>query len=174
MSRTKDPTSPFLEIADLLKPEDWATVSTILGGSVRPPDETIYSGGKPYIYRWHVIPRRAVGCNIYLHLQVADDSERAMHDHPWSNQSVILSGGYVEEFWKMPPWTSTKGVRTIKKGDVVHRGPEEAHRLKLLTEQPYTISLFSTGPVVREWGFWEEFPIPKWITQSEYKSGRQP
>jgi hypothetical protein len=159
----------FNQLVKLLRKEDYDKVVSLLGGDFREPDEIILSGGKPYIYRWYIIPFEEKGPKSYLHIQVLDDTERAMHDHPWANQSVILAGGYEEEFWKFPPATSTKGVRKVKKGDVVHRGEEEAHRLKLLPGEPYTISLFTTGPVVRQWGFWEEFPIPKWTSANKYK-----
>ena len=161
-------------ILDHVAAEHVEIIKSILG-KYRPPDFEIMPGGKPYIYRWYVVPRRLVGANIYLHLQVADDPERPMHDHPWDNQSVILAGGYVEDYWKYPPATGTKGQRIVKAGDVVHRKADEAHRLKLLTDAAglpdpgYTISLFSTGPVVREWGFWtDEEHGGRWVDQSTW------
>jgi hypothetical protein len=140
------------DIAELVSEEDWRTLASILG-TVREPDEVLAPGGEPYIYRWHLIPRRKVGGNVYLHLQVQDDPDRPLHDHPWKNQSVILSGGYHEVYQEYPPHGEIK-QRVVLKGDTVHRTEEEAHRLHLLPEQPYSISLFSTGPVLREWGFW--------------------
>lgn len=154
-----------------LSEEDADAVRALLGGNIRAPDETIMSGGKPYIYRWYLLPWIEKGPKAYLHIQVADDTERAMHDHPWANQSVILAGGYREEFWRFPPHTTTKEVREIKAGQVSQRDAEAAHRLSLLPGVKYTISIFTTGPVIRQWGFWEEFPIPKWIAAPKYKGG---
>ncbi len=44
--------------------------------------------------------------------------------------------------------------RELRAGNVVHRLAGEAHRLLLPPEFPYTMTLFSTGPNVRKWGFW--------------------
>jgi hypothetical protein len=37
--------------------------------------------GQPYLYRWHVIERNPEA-NTYFHIQVDDDPERPLHDHP--------------------------------------------------------------------------------------------
>lgn len=123
------------------------------GTIVREPDLIIAPDGEPYIYRWHVVPRNEEG-NVYLHLQVADDPERPLHDHPWDNQSVILAGGYREVYVEHPDNLWVPRERLATEGRVIQRRAEEAHRLFLLPGSAYTISLFSTGPVVRDWGFW--------------------
>lgn len=143
---------------------DWGRLSLsdkliadeILGGNgLWPkPDLIIAPDGEAYVYRWHVIPRNQ-RANVYFHIQVADDPLRPLHDHPWDNTSVILSGGY-EETWDPEPWLFTSPVETRiwRKGDTVHRRAQEAHRLYLPKEFPYAMTLFSTGPVIRDWGFW--------------------
>jgi hypothetical protein len=112
--------------------------------------------GKPYLFRWRMTPK-GIGANVFLHLQVASDPERPLHDHPWDNQSVILVGGYDEEIHadkrNGPEW-DYGARRTLRKGSVVHRQAAEAHRLILPPEIPYTLSLFTTGPKIREWGFY--------------------
>lgn len=140
------------------------------GRSIRKPDLIIAPDGTPYIYRWHLIPRNEVGANVYLHLQVADDPERPLHDHPWDNQSVILAGGYLEIYAHCyegndARWAN-QHVRQCRSGRVIQRRAEEAHRLFLLDDCPYTISLFTTGPVVRDWGFWFDHP-QRWISHGE-------
>jgi hypothetical protein len=46
--------------------------------------------------RWWVIPRNKF-FNIYLHHFLHSDDDRALHDHPWWNVSILLrSGSYVE------------------------------------------------------------------------------
>ena len=129
----------------------------------REPDETLAPDGRPYIYRWHVIPRRLVGGNVYCHLQVLDDPDRPLHDHPWDNQSVILAGGYIEHYQENPPRGPRK-VRRLRAGDVAQRKAGEAHRLILLGD--YSVSLFSTGPVIRKWGFWAG---DKWLDYRELR-----
>ncbi len=143
---------------DYLDEPGYEIIRKVLGDH-RAPDLTIAPDGTDYMFRWHIILRNEVGANVYLHLQVADDPERPLHDHPWDNQSVILSGGYKEIVCPKPGAFGQYQVtheRLVRTGDVVHRRAEEAHRLFLLPGVPYTISLFSTGPVRREWGFWFE------------------
>lgn len=124
----------------------------------RKPDLIISPDGKPYLYRWHLIPHNDFG-NVYFHIQVDSDPERPLHDHPWANTSVILSGGY-DEIWDPQPWLYPRGMqvegtqRRLRAGDVIHRSAGEAHRLLMLPGYRYTMTLFSTGPKVRRWGFW--------------------
>ena len=110
--------------------------------------------GEPYLYRWYVIPNNDRG-NVMLHIQVKSDPERPLHDHPWDNQSVILSGGY-DEIYDPMPWLPQKipYSREMRQGNVVTRKAEEAHRLILPPDIPYTMTLFTTGPKRRAWGFW--------------------
>lgn len=143
---------------------DWGRLSLsdkliadeILGGNgVWPkPDLVIAPDNAPYIYRWHVIPRNQ-RANVYFHIQVADDPERPLHDHPWDNMSVILAGGYDEHWNPTPRWGHADLIlRKWRKDDTVHRRAGEAHHLYLPKEFPYAMTLFSTGPVIRDWGFW--------------------
>lgn len=133
-----------------------------------PPDVTIAPDGEPYLYRWHVSPRNPHG-NVYFHLQVLSDPERPLHDHPWDNQTVILAGGYDEVYdrWpgmRWPGGTPHPEMRKLRKGDVIARKAEEAHRLILPADIPYTMTLFSTGPHRRAWGFWT---ADGWVDQKE-------
>lgn len=135
------------------------------------PDVVIAPDGEPYLYRWHVIPRNDFG-NVYLHVQVASDPERPLHDHPWDNQSVILSGGYDEIVWSRPPHGST-WLRHTQKGDVIQRRAHEAHRLILPRSIPYTMTLFTTGPVLGKWGFWCDGGWKPWDEVTEERDGQQ-
>jgi len=146
-------------VSRMLAGEDRHTADRILGvdrgGIFREPDLIIAPDGKPYLYRWHVIPQNDQG-NVYFHIQVDSDPERPLHDHPWDNTSVILSGGY-EEIWDPRPGDKLFSLhrrRFLHKGDVIHRLATEAHRLILPPTLFYTMTLFSTGPKIRPWGFW--------------------
>lgn len=150
MTQTFDPS--------ILTPADLALARRYAGRKLLRPDLVI---GKPeYLYRWYVTPR-SEEANVYFHIQVMDDPERPLHDHPWDNQSVILSGGY-DEIWAKRRYDYDPKVmflepsqtRNVRVGDVVHRKAEEAHRLLLPLKTPYTMTLFSTGPHRRDWGFW--------------------
>lgn len=139
----------------MLSSEDYVRVECILR-KMRKPDLVIAPDGVPYLYRWHVIPHNDYG-NVYLHIQVRNDPERPMHDHPWDNMSNILSGGYIEFMDHFPgvQWHSGNNRRYERRvGDIIFRGATEAHRLDLLEGVPYTMTLFSTGPKIRNWGFW--------------------
>ncbi len=138
----------------ILNPADTKQALSILGGSRRKPDLTIAPDGQPYLYRWYVVPRHEADANVYLHLQIASDPERPLHDHPWDNVSVILSGGYVELLTDQPQHRLPARQYNRKAGDVVYRTAETAHRLFLPPKTPYTLTLFTTGPVRRDWGFW--------------------
>lgn len=145
---------------DILSKEDFRLACGILGPSGSSklcfPDLVIAPTGEPYIYRWELV--RFPSANIYLHVQVASDPARPLHDHPWDNFSNILSGGYDERWCPNPHlYDPIHAVtRRLRKGDTCYRKGSEAHRLLLPPEFPYTMSLFSTGPKVREWGFWYE------------------
>lgn len=136
---------------NLLSREDYKLAEHFMGGW-RSPDLIIAPDGNPYLYRWHIIPRNTKA-NVYFHIQVADDPARPLHDHPWDNTSVILSGGYDELITDAPdldaPKRYSRGI-----GDVIHRLAATAHRLQLLPTVRYTMTLFATGPKYREWGFW--------------------
>lgn len=108
----------------------------------RAPDFIIGTRESPYMRRWWVIPRNR-RFNIYLHNIVRSDDDRALHDHPWWNVSILLRGYYRE--------VTPDGVFTRGRGSIVFRRAEASHRLEV--DGP-TWSLFITGPNVREWGFW--------------------
>ncbi len=133
----------------------------------RPPDFVIGGADSPYMRRWWVIPRNRF-FNIYLHNIVRDDDDRALHDHPWWNLSIVLRGGYWEYVPISPlePAGATIGSwRGV--GSFVLRRPTAAHRLALMTGASCW-SLFITGPNVRTWGFhcpkgwvpWQQFCAP--------------
>lgn len=124
---------------------------------VRQPDFVI---GDNYIKRWWVVPRNDMS-NLYLHLMTGDDDDRALHDHPWENTSIILAGGYTE--------ITPDGSFERKPGEVIKRRAADAHRLVLHRDdagKPIPcLTLFATGQWERDWGFhcpkgwvpWREF-----------------
>lgn len=129
-----------------------------------PPDEIIGPGvrsrkreghvpvPKAFLKRWFVIRKNHV-CNIYFHQFIRDDEDRALHDHPWFNLSIVLAGGYIEHT------IDAGGVHkrhTFRPGDIKFRPPWAAHRVELHKYDGTIIpswSLFITGPVQRGWGF---------------------
>jgi hypothetical protein len=55
-------------------------------------------------------------------------------------------------------WGISEAVRNP--GDVVIRGADVRHAIRSV--EPGTISLFITGPKVREWGFWLDDGFVPW------------
>lgn len=121
----------------------------------RKPDFVI---GDDYLRRWYVVPRNPFA-NVYLHEILHSDDDRALHDHPWANTSVMIAGRYSEH--------TPEGCFVRAAGDVVSRQAATLHRLEIEPGET-AISLFMTGPKLREWGFdcpngwvpWFEFTAP--------------
>lgn len=122
---------------------------------MRNPDFTIGSVERPYLLRWWVIPRNRF-FNIYLHQFLRSDDDRALHDHPWINCSILLKGRYIEhrsdgQVLLRKPWRPWAPWR------LTFRFPTSSHRVELLRTDGWELpvwTLFVTGPRVREWGFW--------------------
>ena len=127
----------------------------------RPPDFTIQDN---YLLRWHLIPRNR-WFNIYLHNIRHSDDDRALHDHPWWNVSIILKGSYNEmRFWEPVP--NRPGYRILHhpRWSVIFRSALTAHRL-IVKDDSNVWTLFITGPKVREWGF----HCPKgWVVWTDF------
>jgi hypothetical protein len=120
----------------------------------------------PYLRRWYVIPRNR-WFNLYLHNIRRSDEDRALHDHPWCNVSIVLRGGYVEI---VPTPGATKVAKWRPAGSIVIRRPRAAHRLVVSEVLGPVWTLFITGPRLREWGFW----CPKgWVHWKDFTAGPQ-
>ncbi len=165
--------SPF-DFAGRVSEKDQGIASKFIGSLYRPPDLVIAPAGHgEYLFRWWVVPHNT-DANVYFHVQTKSDPERPLHDHPWDSTSVILAGGYEELLDKHPKfWAPSVENYVRKPGDVIHRPATWAHRLILPSTIPYSMSLFSTGPKVREWGFWMEdgwMPFDRVTTTVDGKS----
>jgi hypothetical protein len=122
----------------------------------RPPDFIIGGADRPYLRRWFVIPRNPV-FNVYLHHFLRSDDDRALHDHPWANLSILVRGEYTEH---------TIAAGGIQRREVLKAGAVRlrwtgriAHRIELHAGDCWT--LFITGPRYRAWGF--HCPEQGWI-----------
>ena len=133
----------------------------------RAPDQVIGGEENPYLSRWYLLPKNYY-FNIMVHEYHRSDDDRANHDHPWWNLSFVLRGGFME--WSGP--YDEGGVFLRVQGDVVRRRPEAAHRIELFDKRPVApVTLFLTGPKVREWGFW----CPKgWRHNAEFHADGDP
>lgn len=140
--------------------------------SVRAPDVVIGGADRPYMLRWYVIPRNRF-LNIYLHQFLRSDDDRALHDHPWMNLSILLRGGYFEHT------IAAGGIETkelLWAGEWrFRRSGRMAHRIELLGRQGQLRScwtLFITGPRYRSWGF--HCPKEGWIRWDRFTDSRDP
>lgn len=131
---------------------------------MRAPDFVIGDAARPYMHRWWLIPRNR-WFNVYLHHILRDDDDRALHDHPWWNVSIVLRGGYRE--------VTPRGTFLRRAGSIVLRGALDAHRLEIPNDMGIQScwTLFITGPRVREWGF----HCPKgWVLWRDFVQADKP
>lgn len=115
---------------------------------------------RPFLRRWLVIPKNRL-FNIYYHNFIRDDEDRALHDHPWANLSIVVRGRYIDHT------IDAGGVHkreVVKAGQWKFRTAKQAHRVELVDGEP-SWSLFLTGPITNTWGF--HCP-PGWITHREF------
>lgn len=102
---------------------------------------------------------------VYLHRIDAPDPGLDLHDHPWAFVSIILRGGYTEEWADVReapalaaiaeefPGGETPGVPRSWGAWTAHRMPlNVAHRIT--AAEPGTVSLVIRGRKVRRWGFY--------------------
>lgn len=163
--------------------------------AIRPEGPSV---DRPFLLRWYVggeKHRGLLGCNMYLHQFIRDDEDRALHDHPWPNVSLLLGGQYIEHT------IDAGGVHfrhIYKAGAVKFRSAKAAHRVELTNqfvnqdgslylggegeppihapilpdwcEYDFTRapswSLFLTGPATRKWGF--HCPEAGWRSSHEF------
>ncbi len=113
----------------------------------RAPDFIIGSSDDPYMLRWFWIPRNRI-FNVYVHRVLRDDDDRPLHDHPWASLSLMVEAGLLEEY---QAGSQERHLRVIEPMQWVYRDAKFAHRL-MVRDAP-ALTVFITGPRVRQWGF---------------------
>lgn len=116
----------------------------------RPPDFIIGELDSPYMLRWWMIPRNKL-FNIYVHMFLRDDDDSALHDHPWASLSLLCRGTLLEHFQDSEK--DRLSTRHISPGKWTYRSAEFAHRLSVPLQNYTPVTIFITGPRIREWGF---------------------
>jgi hypothetical protein len=141
--------------------------------------------------RWNRATAKAIGLlpNLYLHLFLRDDDDRALHDHPSWACSFILLGAYVEHT------IAAGGIhqrRRLAAGSLRFLPTLHTHRIELLplwweiddydqaweqhAKDPkakapcWTLFLF--GPTLREWGF--HCPEKGWVPWWKFTAAGKP
>lgn len=134
----------------------------------RKPDVIIGDAADPYVHRWWLGPH-GKEASAYLHVFFRDDYDGALHDHRYSNTSIILRNSYWEHFHTEPKVRLGDRFDTDRHlrlpGDVVHRPAALAHRVALYDKLKPVTTIFYTGKEERQWGFdhvdgwmyWKEF-----------------
>jgi cold shock CspA family protein len=83
---------------------------------------------------------------VYLH-QFIDDDEEALHDHPWTFVTLIISGGYTEEL-------AGGASRSLRPGRVVFRNASRLHRVVVSNKYRGRVwTLVVTGRRFHKWSF---------------------
>lgn len=122
-----------------------------------------------FLRRWFIPGFKSRWFNRYLHCFVRNDEDRALHDHPWFNVSILLDGDYIEHTIKKG---GVHDRSVYHAGDLKFRSPWAAHRVELLKGpdgKPLPAwSLFLTGPVMRKkWGF--HCPDTGWRSSQDFR-----
>ena len=120
--------------------------------SRRPPDFVIGDVENPYLRRWFIIPRNR-WFNLYLHHFCRSDDDRALHDYPWANMSVLLRGDYIEVLPQGRHVALRAGQWTVRRAKAAHRIMLPIDVTTADWAEVPVWTLFITGPCVREWGF---------------------
>lgn len=119
----------------------------------REPDVKIGGRNDPYMLRWWWLPRNRF-LNVYIHRFLRDDEDRALHDHPWWSFSILCQG-FIREFYTawFQDGTSYTAIRDLVPGDTVFRKATFSHRIVVMPDRRLPLTIFITGPKIREWGF---------------------
>ncbi len=102
------------------------------------------TGGAVLLVRYYVIDTRWFA--VYVHHLQSSDEDRALHDHPWSFLTFLISSGYYE--WV--PVTGGEARRWRRQFSILWRPAEWQHRLELVKP---TWTLVFRLRRRREWGF---------------------
>lgn len=90
-----------------------------------------------------------------LHRFRADEPRADPHDHPWSFETEIIAGGYVEEVFYVEPSGRWRSERVSRDAGTVHQvSAEHIHRIINLPEgECWTV--VRAGAHERETRFWQ-------------------
>ena len=96
-----------------------------------------------YLTRFFLTPR-TWHLKLFLHVIYKPDSDRSLHDHPWSFWNMILKGGYIEDegngkFTYRLPFS-------VKKKEY-----DKFHSVFFLFSKTWTLVL--AGKAIQVWGF---------------------
>ncbi len=118
---------------------------TLLSGR---PHQIIRSERGEYLHRYFLWPRNRWH-NLYLHRFVGSDDPPALHSHPWSFATLIVSGSYTE--------VTEDGAHWRGPGSLAFRRAGHRHRVQLLRDssgrEQVCLTIVLTGRRTQAWGF---------------------
>jgi len=87
---------------------------------------------------------------FYIHKICLSDFDHHMHTHPWNFFSLILKGGYEQEYWDHSKNNKTSFMK-VRAFDILNMGRYEAHKITLTKSPTWTfvIAYGGKGP----WGY---------------------
>lgn len=116
----------------------------------------------PLLTRYFLINTPRVA--LYLHHLHASDEDRALHDHPWSFITFLISGGYFEHY-AVPGMTNDHSRLVVRswrrRFSVLWRPAEWQHRLELVKPTWTLVLRFRRR---RQWGFITSGGWRDWIS----------
>lgn len=155
-----------LSIADALTDSRFGElVNILIANSMTAGNKgrSINMGDSLYMERGYVLPEspETKGFEMRVHRTVRSDRDRHLHDHPWWNVSILLSGGYEEVLPvaadRPTEWDNHGVERTYSEirrpGDIIFREANDRHRL-IIAPGCEAVSLFIMGPKTQSWGFY--------------------
>lgn len=123
--------------------------------------EILSKQGKVHFRRYRLI--QTPWFALYVHQILQSDKDKHFHDHPWSFESLILSGSYYEQYTKAPNHWVIR-AKTYYPGDVVQHLAQDAHQITLRSPEVWTL-VFTSGRE-RVWGYQTE---NGWIDFQTYR-----
>lgn len=151
--------------------EVWDSKMEELGRKMIIPDR---EGRNPYLIRYYMlyIDRDDNGgfpFNIFIHkFIIGDDADK--HDHPWNFFTLILSGGYYEEYEENIEGEKVTLTKYRAPGFFQYVNSTHTHRVTL-PENKGCWTLFIPLKKNREWGFWKKNPNSEekiWMEAKQY------
>lgn len=116
-----------------------------------------------YLRRYFIVNTRWF--RVYLHNIAHEDDDRDPHDHPCSFFTLVLRGGYTNEWWlgcsteddPEHTWPGDRYVAIEEKmrpGTIRFRKAEHTHRVRDVLPNTWTLTIW--GRYRRDWGFRDE------------------
>lgn len=134
----------------------------------------IKKGSSVYMRRWYLLyfPRLF---SVRVHHIRRPDLDRFPHDHPWHFVSIILRGGYMEQWCKADDFQAV-GRRWIKFNRrrvnrfSFHKKTDLHKIMRFNRGDEGAWTLIFTGPKAREWGFRTD---KGWVSRRDMNLGSE-